>query len=201
MRPVRLVTSLGLVLAATVLWLGRAGSHPRLTMADSSCVSAAADTALDSEEQAAITAINALRAREGLPPVGVSAALTRAARWKATQMAAGAPYAHDDPFRGWPQRLADCGYRDQTFVSENLASAAATGAEAVRMWENSAPHRSNLLHPSARVIGIARARRRMGLVLDRRLRRRAGRGLAERRGGYGMRIGCGSASGHAAHRS
>jgi uncharacterized protein YkwD len=110
------------------------------------------------EELAAVDAINASRAAGGLAPLTISATLTRAAAEKSASMAAGAPFAHDDADRTWQQRLSDCGYDVRTYVSENIAAGTETGAETVRMWQNSPGHRDNMLHPDARVVGIARAR-------------------------------------------
>jgi uncharacterized protein YkwD len=110
------------------------------------------------EEMAALDQINAFRAGHGLDPLMLSATLSRAATEKAASMAAGAPFGHDDPHRSWQQRLADCGYDINTYVSENIAAGTETAAQTVQMWQDSAGHRENMLFPSARSAGIARVR-------------------------------------------
>lgn len=110
------------------------------------------------EERVAVDAINALRSAHGLPLLTVSATLSRAAAEKSAALAAGAPFAHDDPTRTWQQRLVDCGYDLGTYVSENLAAGTETGADTVRLWQSSPPHLANMLAPDARAVGVARAR-------------------------------------------
>lgn len=132
------------------------GRVPPATALD--CLTWRGDAAPDAEEQAALEAINDLRQRNGVAPLALSPALTRAARWKAEALAAGAPFTHADAQGDWERRLADCGYHDRGAAGENLALGVMTGAAVVRQWESSPPHRANLLDASFRVIGIARAR-------------------------------------------
>ncbi len=127
----------------------------------SGCAVASGDLAVDGEEQAALDAINALRAESRLTPLGAAAALTQAAAWKSSSMAATGSFGHDDADRGWTQRIVDCGYRSP--ATENLAAGLETGREAVAMWRDSAVHRGNMLDPSARVAGIARDRGASGV--------------------------------------
>jgi uncharacterized protein YkwD len=111
------------------------------------------------EEMAALDQINAFRSAHGLEPLVLSMTLSRAATEKAASMAAGAPFAHDDPHRTWQQRLADCGYDTNAhYVSENIAAGTETAAQTVQMWQDSAGHRENMLYPGARTAGIARVR-------------------------------------------
>lgn len=151
MRAPRVLLAAALLLASAVPLL------PPTLAAQDACGAPPAAAPLDAEEQAAVDAINAMRAAEGLPPLTVSATLNRAARSKAVNLAGGAPFSHDDGWRSWQQRLADCGYSTRVMVSENLAAGVDTGPEAVRMWEGSPPHRANMLDPGARGVGIARS--------------------------------------------
>jgi len=146
---------LALALGCALLAGGRVG---RTARAEDACTVPEGYALLDGEEQAAVRAVNDLRARAGLAPLSVSASLMRPARWKSQFMAATGTFAHDDPFRSWLQRLSDCGYADRAAVAENLAAGAATGQATVQMWWESPPHRANLLNPDVRFIGIARAR-------------------------------------------
>ncbi len=145
---------LALALGCAVLAGGRSG---RTVYAEGPCTVPDGYALLDGEEQAAVRAINDLRAQAGLAPLAVSAALMRPARWKAQYMSATGAFAHDDPFRSWLQRLADCGYPIFAVAAENLAAGTGSGQATVQMWWDSPPHRANLLNPDARFIGIARA--------------------------------------------
>jgi uncharacterized protein YkwD len=145
---------LALALGCAVLAGGRAD---RAAQAEGTCAVPDGYALLDGEEQAAVRAINDLRAQAGLAPLAISAALMRPARWKSQYMSATGTFAHDDPFRSWLQRLADCGYPASAMAAENLAAGAASGQAAVQMWWESPPHRANLLSPTARFLGIARA--------------------------------------------
>lgn len=145
---------LALALGSALLAGGRLG---RTVRAESTCAVPDGYAVLDDEEQAAVRAINELRAQAGLAPLAVSAALMRPARWKARFMSVTGTFAHDDPFRSWLQRLADCGYPAAAMAAENLAAGTASGQATVQMWWDSPPHRANLLNPDARFIGIARA--------------------------------------------
>ena len=120
------------------------------------CAVAGMEAPLDSEEQAALDAINAYRGRAGLPPVSLSRSLMQSARWKARDLAGGAPFSHDDGFRTWSRRITDCGYSDY-WAAENIAGGFPQGEEVVRQWINSGPHRDNLLRRDMQVAGIARA--------------------------------------------
>ena len=132
-------------------------SAPPIALAEGTCSVSPQDEAIDAEEYAAIDAINYLRTQKGLQPVSVSGTLTRAAAWKSQWMASGAPVSHDDGFRSWQQRMIDCGYNTNTYMTENLVAGTETAWEAVRMWDASAPHAANMYHGGVRAAGIARA--------------------------------------------
>lgn len=119
------------------------------------CDVADIDAPLSAEEQTALDLINNFRAENGLGPVSVDGALTRAARWKAAAMALGAPFEHDDPDRPMEQRLTDCGYTRPEFV-EDLAAGPESPADALALWQSSPIHRANLLYEPGQTIGLAR---------------------------------------------
>jgi uncharacterized protein YkwD len=146
-----------LVAAAAAVTLTFAGLHhaPVTAIATTNCWVEADDSPIDGEEQAAVDEINAIRAHSGLAPLAVSPALTRAARWKSADLAGGTPFGHDDSFRGWAQRLRDCGY-PTTWARENIAAGYASGGDTVRQWMDSGPHRANILAGDMRAVGIAR---------------------------------------------
>ncbi len=153
----RLLTSLAA--AALVALTASAAPHSFPTAnAAAPCAVDASYESPDGEEQAAIDGINATRASNGLTALSFSPTLNRAAKWKASDMAAGAPMAHDDSFRSWHQRLADCGVDTSSFVSENIAAGVESGNAAVEMWNNSPAHRANVLGGNVRSVGVSRAR-------------------------------------------
>lgn len=121
------------------------------------CAVGEPDLAIDLEEGAAIEAINAFRAQAGLPALLVSDALNRSAAWKAGHMARTDQFSHNDGGRSWSERVFACGYPTNTVISENIAAGYATGQATVDMWIQSGPHATNMLSPTVRAIGIARA--------------------------------------------
>jgi uncharacterized protein YkwD len=153
----RLQRTLLALLAAAAIAPAAVVLRPSLTAATGGCdMGSTANPG--AEEMAALDQINAFRSAHGLEPLVLSMTLSRAATEKASAMAAGAPFAHDDPHRSWQQRLAECGYDTNTYVSENIAAGTETAAQTVQMWQDSAGHRENMLFPDARTAGIARVR-------------------------------------------
>ncbi len=155
----------GLTAAALLALLGPAltGALPALAAAQAarpalaSCDVDPSALAPDAEEQAALDLINAYREGQGLPPLALSWALQRAALWKSADMAGRRYAAHDDGFRGWQQRLVDCGYDAyDAEVAENLAGGTPAGAAIVWQWQGSPEHNENLLDPRMLVAGLKR---------------------------------------------
>jgi uncharacterized protein YkwD len=137
---------------------GRAVFPSPLSAQSGGCPVNPAELATDAEEQSALDAINALRAASGLAGIVSSGSLTQAAAHKSALMAAGGGFSHDDPGRSWLQRVAECGYRASTMVTENIAAGTETGRATVQMWRESGPHMRNMLDPAMRAVGIGRAR-------------------------------------------
>jgi uncharacterized protein YkwD len=125
------------------------------------CDVADADRPLDPAEQAVIDLINDYRTGLGLDTFSVAPSLQRAARWKAEAMASGAPFAHDDPDRGWDQRIYECGYPTSGYVAENLEfdPARLDPAGTLQVWQDSPLHDANLRATDYHYLGIARADR------------------------------------------
>jgi uncharacterized protein YkwD len=144
--------------ALVLVVIAAAMARPTLLFAqDEPCAVSDDDLAIGVEEQAAIDAINGLREAAGLPSLMVSESLMRPAAWKARAMADGAPFDHNDPFRSFVQRLADCGVFGEQTV-ENLAGGVVTGTEVALFWYNDPTglHQQPLLDPLVQWIGIAR---------------------------------------------
>jgi uncharacterized protein YkwD len=137
---------------------GRAVLPAPLSAQSAACPVNPAELAIDAEEQSALEAINSLRSANGLPSLVLSGSLTQASQHKSSLMAAGGGFGHDDPGRSWLQRIAECGYRASTNVTEVLAVGTETGRATVQMWRESGPHIRNLLDPTMRAVGIARVR-------------------------------------------
>ena len=144
------------LLLAAVLLLGGVLLTPLASpvLALGNC--ATARTTSDGEEQAMLNLINAYRARNGAPPLARSAALSRSALWKSSDVAANHYFAHDDLIRSWSQRLSDCGY-GAAITGENIASGYADAQSTLTQWETSPPHNANLLDSGFHAVGLGRA--------------------------------------------
>lgn len=105
--------------------------------------------------------INAYRARNGVAPLLVGRALSRAAQSHSADMARRGYFDHG----AFAARLWSFGVR-APYVGENLAAGSRplTPATIVRMWIQSPPHRENLLDRGFRRIGVGEAGDSMRLV-------------------------------------
>ncbi len=109
---------------------------------------------LDGFERQVVDLTNALRARNGLDPLAVNAALSEAADGHSADMAAKNFFSHvgsDGDRVG--DRVDDAGY-DWTWVGENIAAGYATPDEVVAAWFDSPGHRLNMLSPHYTEIGV-----------------------------------------------
>lgn len=105
--------------------------------------------------QQAAALLSAMRADQGLPPVGVSATLNAIAQDYANTLAAAGEVSHRlDGTLG--SRLADGGYL-WVVAGENLGGGYRSLEEAFERWNASPSHRANLLSPAVTEIGIATA--------------------------------------------
>jgi Cysteine-rich secretory protein family len=110
--------------------------------------------AISVAEQYLFQAANAERAQRGLPTLRWDAALYRAARLHAQQMASRASISHQYP--GEPE-LADRGKNAGakfSVIAENVAEAG-TAVRIHDAWMNSPGHRENLLDPRVDAVGIS----------------------------------------------
>jgi uncharacterized protein YkwD len=112
-------------------------------------------------EIAVVRVMNSVRAANGVPPLRIGPALTRAARSHSVDMARRGYFDHG----AFVQRLRRFGVR-APYIGENLASGATplSAAAIVQMWIASPPHRQNLLDRSFRLIGVGVAGRSTRLV-------------------------------------
>jgi uncharacterized protein YkwD len=102
-------------------------------------------------EYAIVRAMNVVRTHNGLPPLRVGRALTRAARSHSADMVRRGYFDHG----AFVQRLRNFGVR-APYIGENLAygTQPLAAAAIVQMWIASPPHRENLLDRSFRLIGV-----------------------------------------------
>lgn len=117
-----------------------------------------AGTTNDGEELSFLSIINSYRAQNGLGRLSVSVNLTRAAKWKANDMATKDYFSHTDSLGRSPWTLTvDCGY--PIAGGENLAAGTdrSTGSSAFDLFRNSPSHNANMLDARYQQIGIGRA--------------------------------------------
>jgi len=102
-------------------------------------------------ELAIVRVMNSVRATNGVPPLRIGRALSRAARSHSVDMVRRGYFDHG-PF---VQRLRQFGVR-APYVGENLASGTRplSAAAIVQIWIGSPPHRQNLLDRSFRRVGV-----------------------------------------------
>ncbi len=105
---------------------------------------------------AATAMLTAYRARRGLGPVRLDAALTAMAQRQADAMAAANALSHDVG-GSFPSRLAAAGI-DTTRAAENVGGGYYSTEEALAGWRSSPEHNANLLMPQATRFGIAIAK-------------------------------------------
>ena len=152
MRHARAVLAFAVAAAVLAVWGQAAAPPPAVAAGD--CT---ADGALDAEERAFLSLINAHRADNGRAPLRVSYTLSKAAQWKSQDMGANDYFAHDDLQRTWVQRIRDCGYGYNTWLGENIAAGVSSASAAFNLWKNSSGHNANMLSTNFTTIGIGRA--------------------------------------------
>lgn len=109
----------------------------------------------DGLRQTFLTALNEARGKQGLPPIQLSAALSRAAQAQVDDMAARGYYDLKSPdgrtIESW---LKDVGYREQ-LVTEKLVRTDRTPQALADSWGISPEaHRASLFHPEVEEVGI-----------------------------------------------
>lgn len=113
---------------------------------------------LDGEEQMVLKLINDYRVQNGLGPLRVSVALTRAADWMGADMAAKNYFNHMDSLGRDPfVRMTAFGYSYAGYRGENIAAGYNDAARTFNLWRNSASHNAAMLNANFNVIGISRA--------------------------------------------
>lgn len=108
------------------------------------------------DEPAALAAVNAFRAENGLRPVASDPRLMAAAGTQSEAMAVRDDLDHAVA-GNLPGRLDSAGYR-WSATAENIGRGYGDHATALRGWIGSPSHRRNLLNPAVTDIGFAAAR-------------------------------------------
>ena len=133
-----------LVLAIVTIW-GRLAISP---------------VAAATPEQQVVDLVNTARAQQGLAPLTVSSELTNAAESYADAMATDSFFAHQAPNGStFITRDEAAGYRDWSFLGENIAAGQTTPQQVVAAWLASPEHRANVLSAKATQIGVGQAYR------------------------------------------
>jgi len=143
------LAAFGLLAVVSASWLAPARAVTNCPVADST---------IDGEEQAFVNLLNNYRIANGLQPLTISANLNRAASWMAADMANGNyfPPDHKDSLGRTAQiRAADCGY--PWGVWENLYAGSSSASAVFDAWAASDGHRANMLEPTLKQAGVARA--------------------------------------------
>lgn len=118
---------------------------------------AAADPAIDSEEQAFMTLINQWRAQNGAGPLQFTSTLNNAAEWMNNDMGTNNYFSHTDSLGQSPwTRMCNFGYCYNTWRGENIAAGYQTASQVFAAWKASSGHNANMLNPNFKVMGLSR---------------------------------------------
>lgn len=115
--------------------------------------------------------LSSFRSEQGFSTVSPDKTLEAAALQQARYMAASNKMEHDTGWgRDFASRMRDAGI--ETAAAENIAHGRMDTAKVFQMWENSPPHRRNMLDPRFAHFGLASAtakdgKRYWALVLGR----------------------------------
>jgi uncharacterized protein YkwD len=112
---------------------------------------------LDAEELAFFRKINEYRASNGLSPLQVSVALTKAADFHSVDMAMKNYFSHTSADGTTFSTRIKRYYNYNTYYAENIAAGNDTAAATFEQWRTSSGHNANMLSANYKVIGIARA--------------------------------------------
>lgn len=111
-----------------------------------------------SPAQQVLRLVNEQRCAAGLTPLALNSNLNKAAQKHSNRMARLNFFSHTDPFNGstFYSRIAAAGYQG-TYLGENIAAGQTTAQEVFNTWWNSGGHRTNLMDPAYRHMGLGYA--------------------------------------------
>lgn len=114
-----------------------------------------ATEALDPAEASLRDAVNATRRAHGLPDLAIDPRLQRAARERSADIVAYGYFAHEwhdgTPFATWITRYWPCNGAGEILVKRTPSLNA---QQSVQLWLDSPSHRSNMLSPNWRNMGV-----------------------------------------------
>jgi uncharacterized protein YkwD len=141
------------ILAATLVALAVSALVPASVSAATIVQRVAAQTTAQSD---LIALINGYRAANGLQQVSVNGALTNAASWMASDMAAKNYLGHvSSDGRSPTQRMSSFGYpATSMYTGEDLGAGFGTASAVLAGWQASAAHNAVLLNPNYDAVGI-----------------------------------------------
>lgn len=116
------------------------------------------------ESNIVLSLVNAERKKAGLKPLIMDAAMVKAAKAKAKDMAALSYFAHKSPTYGGPADMLNQFGIVWSCCGENLATGQISPESAVHDWMNSTPHRNSILSTKYEKTGIATARDKSGKI-------------------------------------
>ena len=114
------------------------------------------------DPQAALAAINAFRAANGLGPLVLDERLSRAAAMQSQAQAGRSWIGHYGPDGSTAKARAQRAGFHAKIASENVASGQKSFSDVMHYWEGSAGHRENLLRPNVTAIGVGMAKTESG---------------------------------------
>jgi uncharacterized protein YkwD len=112
--------------------------------------------------EAALGAVNAFRADNGLKPLVLDARLSRAAAMQSEAQAGRSWIGHYGSDGSTPKGRAERAGFHARIASENVASGQKSFSDVMRFWKQSSGHRANLLRPNVTAIGVAMAKNKSG---------------------------------------
>jgi uncharacterized protein YkwD len=112
--------------------------------------------------QAALEAINAYRAQNGVKPVAIDARLTRAAAAHSRAQAERSWIGHYGPGGSTAKDRARAAGYPAKIASENVAAGQKSFGDALHFWKESSGHRTNLLRSNVTDVGMAMAQTSSG---------------------------------------
>ena len=114
-------------------------------------------------ENEVIRLVNVERKKAGIPTLQANWQLCRIARYKSQDMVNKHYFSHTSPTYGSPFKMMESFGIKFYAAGENIAYGQKTTAEVMTSWMNSPGHRSNILSPAYRQIGVGLAKDASGV--------------------------------------
>jgi len=115
--------------------------------------------AFDDLNRKMVCLVNKERAKRGLPYLAISSTLVNAAQKHSNYQYNKKTMTHEENVSGYRKamdRVLKAGFKNPSYVGENVAHGQETIENVIKSWMNSSGHRSNILDKNFTYIGIAR---------------------------------------------